>query len=49
MQFQEYPPPQGLSEARRGRAVSANVLTATNPPREHLLGGGGFITNNFVV
>jgi len=32
MQFKEDPPPQGLSEARRGRAVFADILTDTNPP-----------------
>jgi len=45
MQFQEDPPPQGLSEARRGRAVFANILTDNNPPRGAPSWAAGFIAN----
>ena len=41
MQFQEDPPPQGLSEARRGLAGLANIPTDTDPPRGRPVGGGG--------
>jgi len=41
MKFQEDPPPQGLSEARRGCAVFANIFIDTNPPRGRPVGGGG--------
>ena len=33
MQFQEDPPPQGLSEARRGSEVFTNMFIDTNPPQ----------------
>jgi len=39
--FYEGSPPQGLSEARRGSAVFANMLIDTDPPRGRPVGGGG--------
>ena len=39
--FMRLPPPQGLSEARRGSAVFADMLTDTDPPRGRPVGGGG--------
>jgi len=38
--YYEYPPPQGLSEARRDREV-VRELSVTEPPRGRPIGGGG--------
>ena len=45
MQFQEDSPLQGLSEAKRGSAVFANIPADTDPPRGRPVGSGGFIAN----
>jgi len=43
MQFQEETPPQGLSEARRGSAVFANILTDTDPSRGYSILMGNLV------
>jgi len=41
----EASPPQGLSEARRGNAVSSKIFPVIDPPRGRPFGGGEGIAN----